>query len=474
MREATKRPDLKLVSEHDWLDERPATLADRINILKAEKRDLDDTGMARFGSHREIMREVDRLATEIRALEVQQNLEIARDLGIEAAKEEADAVGLLAIGPPSDILAREFPPREYAWSHYYPTKACAALIGEGAVGKSILAVTQALHSAAGLPFLGQPTIPGTTIYFSAEDDPQEVWRRVQRIVRRMPPESQQLAIDNFRLIDAVGKRMYFVASGKDGVAQIGAVVKRIADYIAGDFPDTTLVLIDTISRINGGAENSNETMAAIVDAGERIAQATGAAVVLLHHTSKAGAREGIDDLHAGRGGSSLGDNARAVIRLMPAQESHCRGLDISTDERRRGNVLRLVHAKNSYGPRLEVVWLRRGIDGTLEQFEPGKVDPAARAAGRMELLLKWAAEQTVPFNISMIRDSEMRTNIWGDGVTEPAAREIYKQAIDEGHLLDSDVKRSGYPMQQINPATAERILTEAAELSALFDSEGEA
>jgi RecA-family ATPase len=75
-------------------------------------------------------------------------------------------------------LSTQIPPRRFAWYPYLPTHCVSLLIGEGAVGKSTALLAMLVHVAAGLPYLGRPTLQGRVVYVAAEDDEQEVLRRL--------------------------------------------------------------------------------------------------------------------------------------------------------------------------------------------------------------------------------------------------------------------------------------------------------
>jgi hypothetical protein len=84
----------------------------------------------------------------------------------------------------------------------------------------------------------------------------------------------------------------------------------------------------------------------------------------------------------------LGDNARGVLRLMPASAADTKSYaDISPEELDRGDILRLVHAKNSYGPKAPPIWLRRLNDGLLEQITCTMLEPSAPFRRRIKSLV---------------------------------------------------------------------------------------
>lgn len=368
------------------------------------------------------------------------------------------------ITPPADLLTRIFPAHEFASFPRVPMKCVTALISEGGAGKSTLQLDMLLHVAAGLPFLGLPVKRGRVCYFSAEDDQAEVWRRVQKLARKLEPDDAARALQNFALIDAVGVALPFVGKDHGGIVKVGKDVDRIADAIG----TAVLVAVDTLSRVNGGEENSNEVMAHIVTACERIAQRTGAAVVILHHTSKAAAREQMADLHAGRGGSALGDNARSVVRLMPASAGDVKGFaDFDPDAIARGDILRLIHAKCSYARKAGDVWLRRCEDGTLEEFRPNTRDVADVAEEMLRDLIKWwIANDREPFSRTSVTECKGKLKaIWPANVSQGAAKSFFDAQISSNTILPTpDVKlRGGAAAFTLNAATAESLLAKVTQ-----------
>ena len=368
------------------------------------------------------------------------------------------------VAPPANLMAQVFPDHEFASFPRLPMKCCTAFISEGGAGKSTLILDCMLHVAAGLHFLGMPVKQGRVVYLSAEDDQEEVWRRVQKLLRKFESEDATRALRNFSLIDAVGAAYQFVGKDAGGMVRVG----KIVDHIAAAAGQAVLIAIDTLSRVNGGEENSNEVMSRVVAGCERIAQRTGAAVVILHHTAKSAAREGIADLHSGRGGSALGDNARSVMRLMPARPEDVRDFsDISAEAVAAGDILRLIHAKASYARKAGPVWLRRCVDGTLEEFEPATKDQAKVAERMLHAFVSWwIANDRKPFSKSSVIACRGRLKeIWPAGVSEGGARSFFDARIADNTLLPApETKLKGGALAfTFNEATAEALLAKATE-----------
>jgi hypothetical protein len=362
-----------------------------------------------------------------------------------------------AIAPPSsvaqfepqplrtDLMTHVYPAYRYAWGKYYPLRASSALIAEGKVGKSTLSLAQQLHGAAGKDYLGAPTTEGLYIYLSCEDDIEIVERRAQRIMQTFTPAERAKAQANFKIIDGVGKGIRFVLTvqkmtGIDPtVDKLIAAVRRVADG-----RDVIHLTVDTVSRINGGEENATEVMSAVEQALSRIAQALGCAVTALHHTSKAVAREGIADAHAGRGAASFGDNCRSVLRLMPltwamVTREKLEGLDRTAVE--RGDVLKLIHAALNQDRKADPIYLKRTDTGLLEKIEPTVRTEAQAADVEFDSLVAWFVKQgNAPFSVKQVSDSHLAE--WSK-MTRGQAKAFITDAIYSGKLTDSGERRKG-------------------------------
>ena len=108
--------------------------------------------------------------------------------------------------------------------------------------------------------------------------------------------------------------------------------------------------METLSRFL--EEEDNSQISAAIACTDHIAQQTGCAVVLIHHTSKASA-EGVDrgeiemTQYHGRGGGALADSCRSVLGMQRANRSERMNLSGHTPD---DSVIVVRHLKNSYGP----------------------------------------------------------------------------------------------------------------------------
>lgn len=130
-----------------------------------------------------------------------------------------------------------------------------------------------------------------------------------------------------------------------------------------------LVIAEPLMRFHRLDENDNGHMEVMVEALERLAGETGAAVLVGHHSNKLAIVSGSGDAQqATRGASSLIDGVRwACYVLRPGEKDQ--GL-WTPDTRRRYALVGI--SKTNYGPPpVKVTW-RHGANGPLEYVGPAE------------------------------------------------------------------------------------------------------
>jgi len=156
-----------------------------------------------------------------------------------------------------------------------PAGGSAELHGAPGVGKSFLALAMAACVQTGHGFFGRPTRPGLVIYVAAEGSaglgPRlRAWKEEHGITR---PLGIRFRTAPVQLLNEM---------------EVG---RFIADIRALD-EAPALIILDTLARcLVGGEENSAKDMGLAVAAIDRIREATGAAVLVIHHSRKDGETE---------------------------------------------------------------------------------------------------------------------------------------------------------------------------------------
>lgn len=221
-----------------------------------------------------------------------------------------------------DFITQKPEPRKMVVEGILPQGITGAIGGRGGVGKSFCSLQLGISVASGIPFFGHEVKePGQVLILSAEDDREEVQRRLysymsQAIAHKLqtgePTPCVELLKNNLLIKSLVGEQLLFTQADGSGVAMPTPDVDLIASYLS-TLDNPKLIIVDTYSRFNGGKENSNEDAAQFVKACERLSKRTGATVLIMAHMRK-GSKGEADDL---AGGARFVDSTRWSATLDP-------------------------------------------------------------------------------------------------------------------------------------------------------------
>ena len=199
-------------------------------------------------------------------------------------------------------VTTDHPDIDFLWPGGPMVGTVGALVAPGGSGKSMWALQAAIAVAGGPDTLGLcPRYHGQVLYLSAEDPALIIMRRLRAIAKSVPADPA------IAFGDAVERLFIQVVVGE----RINLLDDRHVISIAEQCEGVRLVILDTLTRLHQGDENSNADMSKVIGALEHVAAKSGAAVIYLHHTNKLAALNGMGDLQqAARGASALIDNAR--------------------------------------------------------------------------------------------------------------------------------------------------------------------
>lgn len=166
----------------------------------------------------------------------------------------------------------------------------SVIYGDSAAGKSFLAVDMCYHIALGRRWNGRRINQAPVLYVSLEG--------VQGFRRRM--SAARGAIGNPGKWFSRLKPDVALDASEEGHKGMGAVVRAYQHLMRETgSPRGGVIVIDTLARaIAGDDENETKTMTAFVKRCGMLAKATGAAVLLVHHTNKQGVIRGSGALFA--------------------------------------------------------------------------------------------------------------------------------------------------------------------------------
>jgi hypothetical protein len=249
---------------------------------------------------------------------------------------------------------KSLPTRQWLLGHWLLRGEVTAIIAPGGTGKSTIVTALALSLASGRPLLGKPLPygPQSTWIYNLEDAQDELHRQVAAacLLHGIVPDDcrNRLYVDSGLvqpLCTATEDRDGF-AIAEDTFVQIAATVRELG---------ISVVIVDPFVSSHTVRENSNEAIDAIAKRWKRLAQETGCAVVLVHHTKKLGGRDVTAE--DGRGAVALRDAARVVLTLNAMGPTEARELGI-TDPALRRSLVRVDTGKANRALSEAPTWIK--------------------------------------------------------------------------------------------------------------------
>ena len=359
---------------------------------------------------------------------------------VDSAREQLAMQDLLNSFKAKGLLAEEPPPQRFVIEGLIPEPVAAAIVAPGSTGKSFWLMQLAACVATGVPFMGQAVSrPGGVLMFGAEDDRDEMSRRLHSIAKeyawdgcRLDPEALG---ENFYPVSVLGKdNLLTYHNGRDIVRD----AKRIKHLInmAKSIHNLRLIIIDPVSRFRSGDENDNEAATRFVEVLEQIREETGVTVLCAHHSRKGSTGDGADDI---RGASAFVDALRFAGTLSKPKP----GKGLSRDD--ADKLVRFNVVKSNYRTDLSEHWMRRGVGGVLKPTTPPqspRVESSAsdnRAEARylealpaLASLVMSHANTDHPLTRRGIRQYAGTSGIFKMG--EQNLRGVVSRAIEEGYL----------------------------------------
>lgn len=248
--------------------------------------------------------------------------------------------------------AEQLPPLDWLLGHWLLREEVTFVVAPGGSGKTTFLVTAALSLVTGKDLLGK-TVVGT---------PKRVWLWNLEDSIAMIKRSVQAAAKHFQVKPAdIGDRL-FLDTSRDGtplcttmrtptgVEVDPSVSEEIISQLKANAID--VLIVDPFVSSHEGNENDNGEMDRVLKAWCKVAQAAGCAIVLCHHTSKAGAAE-VSTMSA-RGAVAMTAAARVVLVLNPMSDKEAKRLGVVEEERQR--VIQVTMDKSNRAPLEKADW----------------------------------------------------------------------------------------------------------------------
>lgn len=237
--------------------------------------------------------ELRQIAASVANYEPESDVLDAMSLGVIGAE---NILNQLAAGRTGFFLSRSSSffkqPAPIPWTikKWLPAGSTGMLFGESGVGKSFVAVDIACSIVTGRQWQGFKTQQGNVVYLAGEGN----YGLRQRVVAWAKLNEHDCEEDFDRLL---------VSSEPLTLDDLGAPELVIREIHAITDEPVSVIFIDTLNRHMGGDENQQRDVRKLMNACGVVAAATGAAVVLVHHTG-----------HGDKSGKSLRERGASAIR----------------------------------------------------------------------------------------------------------------------------------------------------------------
>lgn len=283
-----------------------------------------------------------------------------------------------------ELAGKEPPSRRWAVKGWLGFGHATLLVGQGGIGKTLLAQQMASCLALGKPFIGDIDEPRKCLMWACEDDHDELWRRQVHIAKwcnaGLEAFAERLVIvprhglDNALVATDFGKLMFTPL-----IAHLSEQAKDLSAEV---------VILDNVAQLYGANENDRHSVTAFLNA--LCGALPSVALLLLAHPSRAAGSE--------MSGSGAWEN---VVRTRLFLGSSLPGEKPNPDAEPQDNVRYLARRKANYSPR---DWRRMTYkDGALTP------DDIADAGGIVATIRSGNAERTVLSGITTLAEKGVYT-----------------------------------------------------------------
>jgi RecA-family ATPase len=264
------------------------------------------------------------------------------------------------------------PPRRWLVPHRIPMANVTLLQGDGATGKTTIALQLCVASDQGSDWLGA-MVPesGPCLFFSAEEDHDEIHRRLNAIVERRGLEFSSLSAVHVLGLPGGDPTLAGLVGNKVMPTPLMPRLEQAACDLRA-----RLIVIEAAADVFDGDENNRGQVRHFIGLLRRLAQKADAAVVLLQHPSLTGLSSG-----SGNSGSTHWSNSvRSRLYFSKPKNDEGGGSD---QELRQLQVM-----KANYGPAGERVLVRWDRGVFVLDSEPAGPERAARERAAEEAFLR--------------------------------------------------------------------------------------
>jgi RecA-family ATPase len=244
-----------------------------------------------------------------------------RDQHPKAQDQRAQAGERSRFYSAASLRREDVKPREWLVPELIPQKTVTLFSGDGGTGKSLLALQLAVAVSTGCGWIGKGVPDGRVIYMSAEDDDEELHRRLDDILRATNRSYSEL--DGLTLRSLAGEDALLALDSQVALMQ-SELFNELDARAADEAP--TLIIIDTLADVYPANENDRAKVRQFIGILRGLALKRSCAVLLLGHPSLTGLSSG-----TGSSGSTAWNNSvRSRLYLSRVTDN---GFEADPDKR---------------------------------------------------------------------------------------------------------------------------------------------
>jgi RecA-family ATPase len=343
--------------------------------------------------------------------------------------EEEDAAGAKPITPLPFIdmsnWDNEDPPlREWAVYGRFPLRQVTLFSGEGAAGKSTVQLHECSAHALARDWLGTMPEPGAAIFIDAEDDADELHRRLAAICQHYGVTFRELIDGGLHLVSLAGDDAVLATTTKGGKIQPTQRYSQLLEA-AGDLKPK-MIGIASSANVFAGDENTRAEVQQFIGLLTKIAIVASGGLSLIAHPSLTGI-----STDTGLSGTTQWHNAVRARCYM-------KGIKPEAGEQPDSDLREIVFKKNNYGKLSESIMLRYQNGLYLPVPGMSNLSQAAKQANAEEVFLALLCRFTATNRIVcdkpsvsyapavFARESEAKKAALNSKALEGAMRELFR------------------------------------------------
>lgn len=260
---------------------------------------------------------------------------------------------------PRDWQGKTVPERQWFVDGWIPDRTVTNLSGDGGSGKTEIILQLLAASSLQTQWFGKDVSAGPCLYYGAEDEADELHRRLQTIVQQSGKQLSDL--EGIRLIPMAGLDAVLAEPDRHSKLVATAIFPKLVSQAMALRPK--LIVIDPSADVFGGDEINRAQVRKFVSMLRALAMDLDCAVLLLSHPSLAGMNTG-----TGTSGSTAWNNS-VRSRLY---------LEITSPDTRVLTVVKANHGR--VGEKVEMRWndgvyvLDQGGDPVVQSLVDAKTD----------------------------------------------------------------------------------------------------